>query len=160
MGLPNIGSLIRVLVLGTIVAIWLFWIWRARLLRSQFVAKVKIMAKGGQSKIDGHPVEHWLEIVNHQTTRPIVVRESVVLTFKGREFFFADGGIGFMAQGKGGPYYRLAPAFLLVAVGQPAVELLSNEAHVFRLITGTNELAVFSIFRWADFAKMLMAEKT
>jgi hypothetical protein len=47
----------------------------------------------------------------------------------------------------------------LVAVGQCAVRLLSEHEHVFRRFTGSADLALFSIFRWAAFADMLLAER-
>jgi hypothetical protein len=50
-------------------------------------------------------------------------------------------------------------ACLLIAVGQPAVRLLSEDERVFRKITGSTELAAFSIFRWPDFVDMLTAER-
>jgi hypothetical protein len=155
----DVYSLVGALLVGTLLATRAIWMWWGWLLRRRFLAKVKFMAESGQTKINGWSVEHWLEIINQQTAQPIIARESMVLNFGGEEFLFADGGIEYMAQGKGGPYYRLAPAFLLVAVGRPAVELLSEDARTFHRLTGTSELAVFSIFRWADFAKMLTAEK-
>ena len=117
------------------------------------------MAEKGPSEINGQSVEHWLNILNKDAPQPLVANDTVVLMYKGREFFFVDGGIAYTVPSKYGWSYRQEEAFFLVAVGQPAVRLLSERQEVFRFRMGSAELAAFSIFRWSDFTEMLMAEK-
>ena len=153
---PKYVQLVAVLLaLCTLVV----WMWRQGLARKRFVATIKTMAMRGRNEINGQPVEYWLNILNQDTTQPVIAIDTMVLMYKGCEFFFVDGGLPYIAFGKGGLSRQLEKACLLIAVGQSAVRLLSEQEQVFRLITGSAELAVFSIYRWSDFTNMLMAEK-
>jgi len=83
----------------------------------------------------------------------------MVLTYKDHDFFFVDGGIVYATACTHLLSYNQEKGFFLIAIGQSAVRLLTNEEHVFRRIMGSTELALFSIFRWSAFASMLTAEK-
>jgi hypothetical protein len=154
--IPKYINLVGFLLVLCLLAVWL---WQQRHARKRFVATIKTMAERGRYEINGQPVEYWLNILNQNTTQPLIAIDTMVLTYKGREFFFIDGGISYTAFGKGGLSCHLEKACLLVAVSQSAVNLLANQEQVFRLITGSTELAAFSVFRWSDFTEMLMAEK-
>jgi hypothetical protein len=140
-----------------VLCLLVVWWWRQILARKRFLAAIKAMADGGRNEISGQPVEHWLDILNQDATQNIAAMDTMVLTYKGQEFFFVDALLGYVTGGKSS--YQTEKACLLIAVGQPAVRLLSEDECVFRKITGSTELAAFSIFRWSDFAYMLMAER-
>jgi hypothetical protein len=129
-----------------------YWQQRAR---KRFLATIQAMAEKGRSEIDGHPIEHWLNILNQDGKWPVVVADSMVLKYERREWFFVDGWIAY-TPAKG--FYGLEKGFFLVAIGRAAVELLSEQERVFRRISGSAELAVFSIYRWSDFTYLLTAE--
>jgi hypothetical protein len=148
------------LVVFLMFCLWGILSWQRGLARKRFLAAIKTLAKGGRHEIGGQPVEHWLDILNRGTAQSLVAINTMVLTYKGHKFFFIDGGINYIAQGKWSPYYyRRQKTCLLVAVGEPAVRLLSEDERVFHKMTGSTELAAFSIFRWSEFSCMLMAEK-
>jgi hypothetical protein len=147
------------LLVFLIFCLWGILSWRRGFARKRFLAAIKAMAKGGRNEINGQPVEHWLDVLNQGTAQPLVATVTMVLTYKGHEFFFIDGGISHFVPEEGGLSCRMQEACLLIAVGPPAVRLLSEDERVFRKITGSTELAVFSIFRWSDFSYMLTAEK-
>ena len=134
--------------------LFLFWVvqglWR-RGARKRLLATVKAMALGGRTEIDGQPVEHWLGVLNRASPYPIIAYETVVLVFKGRELFFLFGAIPYTIPSADHYSYQTENGLFLVAVGQPAVRLLSEHQHVFRHISGSTELAAFSIFRWQEF---------
>jgi hypothetical protein len=142
-----------------ILCFFVAWWWRQRVVRKRIVEAVKAMAESGRNEISGQPVEYWLNILNQDTTQPIIPTDTMVLIYKGQEYFFIDGGIAYWAQGKCTCSYALQKAFFLVAVGQSAVRLLSQQEQAFRLITGSTELAAFSVFRWSAFAYIVMTEK-
>jgi hypothetical protein len=124
------------------------------------VATVKAMAERGRNEINGQPVEYWLNILNQDATNAIVATDTMVLTYRGQEFFFVLGGVAYWGPpSNAGCSCSLAKACFLVAVGESAVRLLSDQGQIFRLITGSAELAAYSIFRWSAFANMLTAEK-
>ena len=110
-------------------------------------------------KSTGSRSNHWLDILNQDSAYRIIAGDTMVLMYKGREWFFVDGGIGYVSAGKGAVSYGLEKACVLIAVGQSAVGVLSEQKEVFRLISGSAELAAFSVFRWSDFVYMLMAER-
>jgi len=122
------------------------------------VSKWRCPIKKGRIKISGQPVEYWLNILNQDTTQPILAIDTMVLMYKGQYFFFVDGGVCYWTVDKR-PSYHLQKAFFLIAVGQSAVRLLSEQEQIFQRIAGSTELAAFSIFRWSDFAYILTAEK-
>ena len=130
-------------------------VWRGRA-RKRFMAIIQSMAEKGRSEIDGHPVDYWLNILNQDTNWPLVVIDSVVLAFEGREWFFVDGRIPYRTA-RGGCLQE--KGLFLIAVGPSAVGLLSEQERVFRRIAGSTELAVFSIFRWRDFLYLLKTER-
>jgi hypothetical protein len=135
---------------------WAIWAWRKSFARKRHLAAIKSVSEIGQNEIAGQPFEYWLNILNQDRSQPIIPYDTFVLKYKGQEFFFIDGAIDYIASAKD---YKSQKSFFLIAVGQSAVELLSAEEPVFRLITGAAELAVFSIYRLSDFAYMLMAER-
>ena len=142
---------VSIVVLGPL----LLWQWRQSITRERFAETIKTMAERGRDEISGHTVEYWLNIINSDTTQPIVVTETMVLRYKGREFFFVDGGISYTYAGKNHPAYGLEKGFFLVVVDKSAVNLLFEQGRVFRRIAGTADLAAYSIFRWSDFAKTM-----
>ena len=77
----------------------------------------------------------------------------MVLMYKGQEWYFVDGGIAYTTPGRSGWSCNTEKGFFLVAIGQSAVRLLSEQGRIFRLITGSTELAVFSIYRWSQFVR-------
>ena len=137
------------------MAVW----WWQRLARNRFLATIRTMAEPGRNVIGGQSVEHWLEILNRDTARSLVAIDTLVLMYKGREWFFVNGGIFCRIPETNRVTYRTAKACFLVAVGETAVRLLAEQERVFRRIAGSADLAAFSIFRWPDFVAMLMAEK-
>lgn len=134
------------------------WWWRQGRARNRLVATIKRMAESGRNEISGQPVEYWLNILNQEATYPIAATDTMVLQYKGQEFFFVDGGIIYIAPGKSA-CYSLRKVCILGSVGQSGVELLTEQSRVFRFMTGSAELAAFSIFRWSEFVDMLMIEK-
>jgi hypothetical protein len=85
----------------------------------------------------------------------------MVLTYKGVEFFFVDGAIASLASGVQWDHWYCCfeKGCFLIAVGQSAVKLLSDDGQMFRLIVGSTELAVFSVFRRSAFTEMLIKER-
>lgn len=123
--------------------------------RKRLVSTVARMAEAGRVEIGGQPVEHWLSVLNKNSSWPIAPVNATVLTYQGHNFFFIDGMIvGTMpiSRAYSNPFHS---ALLLLAVGRSAVSLLSAQNHVFRRLSGSADLAVFSIFRWSHFADML-----
>jgi hypothetical protein len=148
------------LIVFLMFCLWGALSWWRGFARKRFLAAIKAMGKGGRHEIGGQPVEHWLDILNRGMAQSLVATSTMVLTYRGHKFFFIDGGINYIAQGKWSPYFcRGQKTCLLIAVGEPAVRLLSEDERVFRKITGSTELAAFSVFRWSDFSYMLTAEK-
>jgi hypothetical protein len=150
----------RVGLLLFVVPLFFFsmWSWWQHFARKRLLASIKTMAEKERSEIGGQPVEHWLNILNQDRTEPIVAGDTMVLTYKGQDYFFVDAGITYVIPSNRA-ICKIMKAFILVAIGQSAVRLLSEQDRVFRRICGSAELAAFSVYRWSDFAKMLAREK-
>lgn len=129
--------------------------WQLHLARKRMVRIVNEVAQRDRNVIRGQPVEYWLNILNqNDAQRIVVVLHTAVLTYRGHEYFFVDGTTRHAASSLR-PHDMHGRAFFLVAVDQSAVRLLSQEEHLFRLITGSTQLAVFSISRWPEFTNIL-----
>jgi hypothetical protein len=138
--------------------------WRQSRIRKRMIAMVKLMVEKGKNEIGGHSIDHWLHSLNQDWSDPVIACATTVLRYKAHEFLFVDGGIAYRT----GCYHcggaltsgcHVENACFLVAVGQSAARALSQEEQVFRLTAGTPELAIFSVFRWSAFTKMLTAER-
>ena len=149
-----VTCLCALLVPCSFLVIW----WWQRRAREQFWETIEAMAEKERDEIGGESVEHWLNLLNRGRAQPLVASDAMVLIYQGREWFFVDGGIMFLGAGKH-PTYETMKAFFLVAIGPSAVQSLAEQEGVFRLITGSTELAAFSVYRWSDFVEMLVAER-
>jgi hypothetical protein len=115
---------------------------------------VKTIAETGRDEIDGQPVDYWLEILNQDSPPVLSAKESMVLSFAGRDYFFVSGKVVYLVYNLKGSSsgYSMRSCFL-IAVGEAAVGFLSKEETIFRKIAGTDDLAAFSIYRWPDFLR-------
>jgi hypothetical protein len=132
---------------------------RYALARGRLTARMKTMAEGGRNEIGGQSVEHWLSMLNQDSPQGLVATDSVVFTYKGQDLFFVNGTIGCLTPGGNRWVYKTKEICFLVAVGYAAVGLLSEQRQALRLISGSTELAAFSIFRFLDFAVLLREER-
>jgi hypothetical protein len=137
-----------------LVCLFLVWEWYQTIVRKRYLATIKAMAESERNDICGKPMEYWLNILNQDRPQPIVAVEAMVLMYRGLDYFFIDGGIGYLSR-----TWRLEKAFFLIAVSRPAVDILSEQKQVFRLIAGSSEMAAFSIYLWTAFTQMLKEEK-
>ena len=151
-------TIVRIVVFLIFGALML-WLYRQRLARKRFVATVKTMAENDQIEIDGQSVEHWLNILNQDENQTLLANDTVVLKYKGREFFFVNGEISYLYYDLKNTSSKRMKSCFLIAVDRSAVWLLSDQEQVFRLIAGSTDLAAFSIYRWSDFVVALMSEK-
>jgi hypothetical protein len=132
---------------------------RQNLAREKMMATVKRKARRRRTEIGGQPVEYWLELLNQEAAQPIIATETMVLMYQGQEFFFVVGGIYHLVNEKSSSWKsELNEGCFLIAVGESAVRLLSEQKRVFRLITGSTELAIFAVFRQAAFTQMLVKD--
>jgi hypothetical protein len=122
------------------------------------LAKVKALAKHGRDDVCGRPAEHWLNLLNHEASQTIYAYDTFVLAYEGQEFLFVDGGLAYALQNGHGWTCSRERACILIAVGRPAVALLSENARLFRIVTGSTELVAFTIFRSSAFAAALNPE--
>lgn len=106
--------------------------------------------------IDGHPAEFWLDLINRNRDQPLIAMDTMVLSCYGQEWLVVSGGIMFETGGNC-PTFRTVEGFFVIAIGKVAVDLLAERRDVFRFIAGSEELALFSIFRWARFIELLEA---
>ena len=135
------------------------WWWRQSRARKRFAQTIKMMNKEGVNEIAGQPVEYWLDLLNQDFPQPITAIDTMVLTYKGHDFFFIDGRIPYIAT-TSGAYWSQQKAFLLIAVEESAARLLSRESALFRRIDTSTEVAAFSIYRWSDFSDRLKTPKS
>jgi hypothetical protein len=147
---------------GLVALLLLLWFactaWRHRLRRKRLLETVKEIAEQGRNEVGGRSVEHWLEVLNQDRRQTLTTNESFVFKYKGQELFFVDGQLTDVVPSKYSVSYRMQSLCFLIAVGKPAVWLLSDQEHVFRKLTGSDELAAFSVFRVSKFDAMLSAE--
>ncbi|MBN1910938.1 MAG: hypothetical protein JW818_14425 [Pirellulales bacterium] len=145
--------------IGFIVALLIFaalavWFWQQARARKRFAATIMRLSRSGCDMVGGKPVDYWLDVLNQDTTQPIYAISTTVLMYREHDFFFVDGQLMCWTGGKGCAC-QMTPGFFLVAVGQSAVSLLAEQEHIFRHITGSTELAIFSVYQWARFARSL-----
>jgi hypothetical protein len=149
---------VPLLLVLSILGLFVLWGWWQRIARKRFVAEVKTMAESDKTEIDGQPVDYWLDILNRDSPPILAAIETMVLTYKGQNYFFVHGTTCYIIYNlKNSTGYSMKSCFL-IAVGEPAVELLFEEQPVFRKITGSTELAAFSIYQWSEFVRMLEME--
>ena len=147
----------RIIPLAILLFLAVWWWWQD-LARKRFVARIKTMAERGRDEIDGQSVNHYLDILNRDTAQALIAIDTIVVMYKGQQLFFVNGTIGYMTACKNP--WRVSKLCFAVAVGQAVVRLLSEQELILRRITGSSELAAFSVRRWSDFVFMLMTEKT
>lgn len=148
---------IILLVLLLVLAVW--WWWQS-LARKRWVARVRTMVERGRDEIGGQSIEHCLDILNQNAPQALIASDAMVLKYKGREFFFVNGEITFVRPDRRTCWRcELLNRHFLVAVGQSAVRLLSEQEQLFGLIAGSSELAAFYVRRWSAFADMLMKDR-
>ena len=155
----GVGLLVGFCFFGVVI-LWQCFVlvvdgWQGHV-RKRFVATIQGMAEKGRSEIDDQPAEHWLHILIQDANTLLVAMNSMVLRYEGREWFFVRGEIGYRSS-EGS--YDMHEEFFLVAIGHSAVTLLSEQERVFRRITGSTELAAFSILRCRDFTSLLRTER-
>ena len=108
-----------------------------------------------QEKIGERSAEHWLNILNRNAEWTIAITYTMFLRYEGHDYFFVSGQFNQVIYSHSGlPETR--NAFFLVAIGKPAVQILSDQDHLFRKISGSEELAAFSIYRWSEFTDALI----
>lgn len=152
------GFLLLILAVVVVLAQPVCW-WRGSVARKRALATFKAMAQEDRNEIGGHRVEYWLDLLNREAEWPVVEVLSAVLTFRGHDFFFIDGAILYAVGDTCRWQPRVDQAIFLVAVGRSAVTILADEENVFRHMAGSDDLAVFSVYRWTSFARMLKAER-
>jgi len=144
---PNeLGLLCGTLFLCTVLAIS----WWQRLARRRFLAALQSMAEG-RNEIGGHSAEHWLSLVNRNSEQLLIAIDTMVLNYQQRDWLILNGGIMFCTVRS----CSTVDGFFVIAIGQLEVKLLAEQADVFRLIRGSSDLALFSIYRRARFLRML-----
>jgi len=148
--------LLGFLIVGCLIT---FRLWRQFVARRRMLTTIKSMAETGRNEINGHPVEYWLKILNQDAHQPLIANDTIVLIYQGQEFFFVDGRIAYTIQSRYNWTCNLKEACFLIAIGESAARLLSENEQVFRLIMGSEKLAAYSIFRRSAFTEMLMAGK-
>jgi hypothetical protein len=150
-----------VITIAFVMFLGFLWESRQRYARSRerLTATMKRLAVAGRSEIAGQPVEHWLNVLNQDSPQDLFAVDSAVFIYHGQELFFVNGTIGGPAA-QNRCVYRVRRLCFLVAVGRPAVTLLSQQGQVLRLVSGSAELAAFSIFRLSDFAALIRKERS
>jgi hypothetical protein len=146
------------LVLGILFLVFAVSCWRGSRARKRLVAIIKAAAVGRRNEIDGRSLEQCLDILNQGATQSLVASDAVVVIYEGREVFFVDGTIGYLAPSTNSWKYTRKNLCFIVAIGRSAVKFLSEQEQVFRMINGSTELAAFSIFRPSEFANVLMEQ--
>ena len=149
-----------VITITFFMSLGFLWESRQRYARSRarLTAWMKRMAVVGRAEIGGHPVEHWLTKLNRSSPQGLVARDSVVFVLSREELFFVNGTLGCLTPSANKWAYKAKETCFLVGVGEAAVTLLSEHGNEFRLITGSAELAAFSIFRLSAFAALIGKE--
>jgi hypothetical protein len=153
-------SLTLIVTIGFVMFFGFLWESRQRYARSRamLTARMKKLAVVGRAEIGGRPIEHWLRILNDCSSQGLIAAESIVFFYKGQELFFASGTLGCLTPLTNKWGYTTKGLCFVVAVGEAAVTLLSEHGNEFRLITGSAELAAFSIFRLSAFAALIGKE--
>ena len=148
----------QAIALLCLLLLFVVWWWQ-RLARMRFLTDIRSMDEKGRSEIDGLTAQHWLDILNQDAAHTLVAVDTMVMIFKGREWFFVDGTVGFPRPGATRPHWGTMEGYFLIAIGKSAVQLLAEHESVFRLVAGSAELAAFSIFQWSEFVEMLIMER-
>ena len=152
MDIPAIIILFVVfLVIYFPLAKWLS-LWFAQKRMEKTVMK---MAKD-QEVIGGQLIEYWLDILNLNAERTVGMTYAKVLMYGEYSYFFVSGSLGIFIPNFPRVENLSRKAFFLIAIGSPAVQVLANQEHLFRRISGSDELAAFSIYRWSEFTDALI----
>ena len=149
----EIQPIIMLLMFCLFLCITTFFYWRSNFVPQRMLRLVKNVAGKTQTKICGQPVEHWISILKQNTKVFYYVFNTVVINYQGHSFIFIDAAIPSTIR------RGFTRKCFLVAVGSPAIKVLSDQEHLFHLFASTTELAAFSIFRHSDFINALSKER-
>ena len=164
LGMPTSGgprnsthSIVFMAIFCLFCFFWWLWWYSLDRAKKRAIKTVRKMANRGQKEIGGYSVEYWIDLIEQDSSCLIHESKAMALTYKGHDYFFIDG----KAVYRDGDYRYARSAgmcqdvLFLIAIGGPAVRFLAKQEHLFRLITGSKDLALFSIFRCSDFADAL-----